>query len=80
EFMRDVQLLSGGESAEGSTWAARKYLYAFSKRRSLLAECRGKLEALRGLGAVLKETGQALTFSETKDSSRTAAEVLLEEG
>ncbi|MGV9747280.1 DEAD/DEAH box helicase family protein [Rhodococcus zopfii] len=80
EFMRDVQLLSGGESAEGSTWAARKYLYAFSKRRSLLAECRGKLEALRGLGAVLKETGQALTFSETKDSSRAAAEVLLEEG
>lgn len=80
EFMRDVQLLSGGESAEGSTWAARKYLYAFSKRRSLLAECRGKLEALRGLGTVLKETGQALTFSETKDSSRAAAEVLLEEG
>ncbi|MGW0024706.1 DEAD/DEAH box helicase family protein [Rhodococcus sp. NPDC003383] len=80
EFMRDVRLLSGGESAEGSTWAARKYLYAFSKRRMLLAECRGKLEALRGLGAVLEETGQALTFSETKGSSRAAAEVLLEEG
>ncbi|WP_407108071.1 helicase-related protein [Rhodococcus aetherivorans] len=29
---------------------------------------------------MLKETGQALTFSETKDSSRAAAEVLLEEG
>ncbi|UYP20191.1 DEAD/DEAH box helicase family protein [Rhodococcus sp. Z13] len=80
DFMRDVQLLSGGESAESATWVARKYLYAFSKRRALLAECRGKLEALRDLGSVLKESGRALTFSETKDSSRAAAEVLLQEG
>lgn len=80
EFMRDVQLLGGGEGALPSTWVARKYLYAFSKRRSLLAECRGKRETLRGLGAVLKENGRALAFSETRESSRASAEVLLEEG
>lgn len=80
EFMRDVQLLGGGDGADRSTWVARKYLRAFSKRRSLLAECRGKREVLRGLGTVLKENGRALAFSETRESSRAAAEVLLEEG
>ncbi|MGU3585328.1 DEAD/DEAH box helicase family protein [Rhodococcus sp. C26F] len=80
EFMRDVQLLGGGDGADRSTWVARKYLHAFSKSRSLLAECRGKREVLRGLGVMLKETGRALAFSETRESSRAAAEVLLEEG
>ncbi|MFI6400513.1 DEAD/DEAH box helicase [Rhodococcus coprophilus] len=80
EFMRDVQLLGQGDGADSSTWVARKYLHAFSKRRSLLAECRGKREALRGLGAVLKNNGRALAFSETRKSSQEAAEVLLDEG
>ncbi|NLE81614.1 MAG: DEAD/DEAH box helicase family protein [Rhodococcus sp.] len=80
EFLRDVQLLGRGDGAERSTWVARKYLHAFAKRRALLAECRGKQEVLRGLGSVLSRTGRALVFTETRESSRAAAEVLLEEG
>lgn len=80
DFMRDVQLLSDGANADKATWTARRYLHAFSKRRTLLAECSGKLDALRDLGTVLSESGRALAFSETKKSARAAAEVLLEEG
>lgn len=79
EFMRDVMVLSEG-GADRSTWSARNYLRAFSKRRAVLAECTGKLDTLREIGAVLAEGGRSIVFSETKDSSRAAAEVLLEEG
>ncbi|WP_240959812.1 DEAD/DEAH box helicase [Rhodococcus sp. HNM0563] len=80
EFMRDVQLLSDGPNAEKATWTARRYLHAISQRRTLLAESSSKLDALRDLGTVLRESGRALAFSETKKSARAAAEVLLEEG
>ncbi|MBC2639081.1 MULTISPECIES: DEAD/DEAH box helicase [unclassified Rhodococcus (in: high G+C Gram-positive bacteria)] len=79
EFMRDVQQLSEG-GADRATWAARNYLRAFSQRRALLAAAAGKLETVRELGGVLAQTGRSILFSETKESSRAAAEVLLEEG
>lgn len=80
EFMIDVQILSDGINAERSTWIARKYLQAFSRRRAVLAECEGKLATLRTMGEVLREQGRALVFSETKASSQAAAAVLNDEG
>lgn len=79
EFMREVQQLSEG-GADRATWAARNYLRAFSQRRALLAAATGKLEMVRELGGVLAQTGRSILFSETKESSRATAEVLLEEG
>lgn len=79
EFMREVQQLSEGEAGR-ATWAARNYLRAFSQRRALLAEAESKLDTVRNLGAVLSRSGRSILFSETKESSRAAAEVLLEEG
>jgi len=80
DFMVDVQSFSEGSAADPATRAARRFLNAFSKRRELLAECSGKQDTLRSLGEVLKTSGRALIFSETKRSSQIAAEALLEEG
>lgn len=79
EFMRDVMLLSEG-GGDRSTWSARRYLKAFSRRRAVLAESRGKVETLREIGTVLATGGRSIVFSETKESAKAAAEALLGQG
>ncbi|MGB6246320.1 DEAD/DEAH box helicase family protein [Gordonia sp. (in: high G+C Gram-positive bacteria)] len=79
EFMQDVTALSedGGGQA---TWSARRYLSAFSKRRAVLAESRGKLDTLSGIGGVLASGGRSIVFSETKESAKASSEALLAQG
>jgi superfamily II DNA or RNA helicase len=79
EFMRDVTALSEG-GGDRATWSARRYLKAFSRRRAVLAESRGKLETLCEIGGTLAVGGRSIVFSETKDSSKQAAETLLGQG
>lgn len=78
-FMQDVQLFSEGEMGD-ATWSARKYLNAFSRRRNVLANSEGKLDALARIGPVLSAAGRTIVFSETKESARAAAQVLADAG
>ncbi|WP_235681056.1 DEAD/DEAH box helicase [Tomitella gaofuii] len=74
-FMQDVQEFKDG-GAEQATWSARKYLNAFSRRRAVLANSEGKLDALEPIGEVLAAAGRTIVFSETKESAYAAAGVL----
>ncbi|WP_233266759.1 DEAD/DEAH box helicase [Tomitella fengzijianii] len=74
-FMQDVQEFSDG-GGEDATWSARKYLNAFSRRKAVLANSEGKLDALEQIGAVLAAAGRTIVFSETKESAYAAAGVL----
>lgn len=79
EFMRQVMALSGGGDDRG-TWAARRYLKAFSRRRALLAECAGKASTVGRFGEVLADAGRTIVFTETKESARSTSEELLAGG
>ncbi|SIS21968.1 DEAD/DEAH box helicase family protein [Williamsia sterculiae] len=79
-FMLDVQTVSDGLPADPATRSAWTYLQAFSRRRELLAQTQGKVDALRSLAPVLRAGGRTLAFSETKQSAQIAAETLLDEG
>ena len=73
EFMQAVVALSDGDDDSVSMWCARKYLSAFSKRRSLLADSRRKLEALRIIAPAIASAKGSLVFTETMLSAQAAA-------
>lgn len=77
EFMKAVTVLSEGNHIDYiGTNRARQYLNAFSKRKSLLADCHHKIEALKLLEFVLRSADRAIVFTETVDSAEQGAEVL----
>lgn len=77
EFMRCVTALSKGGNEDGRvTRLAWRYLGAFNKRRTLLADCTRKLEALRMLTPIFAETERALVFTETVESAEWAAHTI----
>ena len=79
EFMKAVSLLSeGGHGDFKGTNRARQYLAAFSKRRSLLADCNRKMDALVALGKVLAGAERAIVFTETVSAAIVAARKLRE--
>ena len=45
--------------------AAREYLEAFSRRREIVAQCRGKYELLGSLAPAIRDADGALVFTET---------------
>ncbi|MBY6435716.1 DEAD/DEAH box helicase family protein [Rhodococcus kroppenstedtii] len=78
-FMKDVAVLSEQRDLPEGRLAGR-YMSAFSKRRSLLADCAGKLSALAVLAPALAESDRSIVFSETKASAETGSAVLRELG
>jgi RNA polymerase primary sigma factor len=77
EFMKAVSRLGQGNHGDfEATRRARQYLDAFSKRRSLLADCNRKMEAVRALESVLSSSGRAIIFTETIESSEIVASIL----
>ncbi len=59
---------------------ASRYMYAFSKRRSLLADCRGRLDALAALAPALAQSDRSIVFSETISSAEAGAAALRDKG
>ncbi|WP_237606268.1 helicase-related protein [Rhodococcus sp. JG-3] len=79
EFMKTVtKLAEQRDLAEGRL--ASRYLSAFSKRRSLLADCQGKIDALGTLAPALAKSDRSIVFSETKASAEAGSAVLRERG
>ncbi|MFC7959666.1 DEAD/DEAH box helicase [Rhodococcoides kroppenstedtii] len=78
-FMKDVAVLSEQRDLPEGRLAGR-YMSAFSKRRSLLADCAGKLSALAVLAPALAESDRSIVFSETKASAEAGSAVLREHG
>lgn len=75
EFMKTAVELSKERHLPASR-VASKYLSAFSKRRALLADCEGKLQALAAITPGLAKSERSIVFSETKESALAGANVL----
>lgn len=78
-FMQDVTVLAEQREVPEGRLASR-YMSAFSKRRSLLADCRGKLDALAALAPALAQSDRSIVFSETKLSAEAGAAALRDKG
>ncbi|OZE87212.1 hypothetical protein CH298_17805 [Rhodococcoides fascians] len=79
EFMKSVtKLTERRELPEGRL--ASRYLSAFSKRRSLLADCQAKIDALGTLAPALSKSDRSIVFSETKASAEAGSALLRECG
>lgn len=78
-FMEDVTVLAEQRELPEGRLASR-YMSAFSKRRSLLADCRGKLDALAALAPALAQSDRSIVFSETKLSAEAGAAALRDKG
>lgn len=79
EFMKSVTNLAVQRDLPEGRLASR-YLSAFSKRRSLLADCQGKIDALGTLAPALVKSDRSIVFSETKASAEAGSAVLRECG
>ncbi|MBY4111454.1 DEAD/DEAH box helicase [Rhodococcus fascians] len=79
EFMKTVTKLAERRDLPEGRLASR-YLSAFSKRRSLLADCQGKIQALGTLAPALAKSDRSIVFSETKASAEAGSAVLREYG
>jgi RNA polymerase primary sigma factor len=71
-FMAELNRVSRDRSHPASQ-AARAYLGPMSARRALLAESRGKLDALALLEPAVRRAHGALVFTQTKESAENAA-------
>ncbi len=71
-FMAELNRVSRDRSHPASL-AARAYLGPMSARRALLAESRGKLDALALLEPAVRRARGALVFTQTKESAENAA-------
>ena len=79
EFMKTVTKLAEQRDLPEGRLASR-YLSAFSKRRSLLADCQGKVDSLGTLAPALAKSDRSIVFSETKASAEAGSAVLREHG
>ncbi|WP_196248551.1 DEAD/DEAH box helicase [Rhodococcoides fascians] len=79
EFMKTVTKLAEHRDLPEGRLASR-YLSAFSKRRSLLADCQGKIDALGTLAPALAKSDRSIVFSETKASAEAGSALLRERG
>ncbi|MGY1637893.1 sigma-70 family RNA polymerase sigma factor [Geodermatophilus sp. SYSU D00742] len=78
-FVAEVNRLSRDRGHPASR-AARAYLAQLSARRSLLAESRGKLDALALLEPAVRRAHGALIFTQTKESAENAADLFEDAG
>ena len=81
EFMKHTtQLSKGGTDNFAATVDARRYLDLFTKRRAILAETDGKLDAISLLQPIISASNGTLIFTETITSAKSIAEDLSENG
>lgn len=80
EFMKQVSLLSEGRDPSASSRAARSYMASFSERRRLLAGTHMKMRTLEGIAPAVRESAGAIIFTQTKESSQEAADLLASAG
>ncbi len=80
QFMAQVSRVARGERSDPLSIAARAYLGPMSARRALLAESRGKLDALALLEPAVRRAQGALVFTQTKESAESAAGLFEEAG
>lgn len=79
-FLKAVSDLAQDRTQGSGGGLARLYMKHFSARRSLLAETPIKMVALSRLTQAVRESNGTIVFTQTKDASNRAAEVLRAEG
>lgn len=79
-FLKAVSDLTQERTPGGGGGLARVYMKHFSARRSLLAETPIKMAALRRLSPAVRSSNGTIIFTQTKDASERAADVLRSEG
>lgn len=79
-FMAEVTSLADGPYGDPAVRAAKRYISAFNKRRTLLADAEGKVELLADIGPMIEQAGQSLIFTETKLAAQQAADTLTRAG
>ena len=78
-FIQAVNRLKHSGVAEGSKLASF-YLSAFTKRRRIMAEARGKFEAILNLAPAVRAAERTIAFAQTKDGAATVVELLSRKG
>src|SRR5690606_38704048 len=78
EFMAYVQQLAKDRGS--ASRHANKYLKNFDERRAVLAECRAKLDLMRGLPAPVLGRTQSIVFTERSATAGQVAQVFGESG
>jgi RNA polymerase primary sigma factor len=78
-FMLGVNRLRHANVAEGSKLAGF-YLSAFTKRRAVMAEARGKFEAILELAPAVRAAERTIVFAQTKDAAASVVRLLSAEG
>ena len=76
DSMKQVGLLAEQGKSSAGRRLARCYLARFADRRALLSGTRMKTLALEGLAPAVRACAGAIVFTQTKEGSREAAEVL----
>lgn len=76
EFMSEVSQLAAPWNHDPAGRLARFYLARFSERRALLSNTRMKMLALEGLAPAVSGSSGAIVFTQTKQASHDAAELL----
>jgi len=79
-FLKAVSDLAQDRAHGSGGGLARRYMKYFSARRSLLAETPIKMVALSRLSQAVRESNGTIVFTQTKEASERAAEVLRQEG
>jgi RNA polymerase primary sigma factor len=77
-FIKEVNRLAEDDDEEGRT--ARIYLAAFTARRKVLAEARGKFRRMTALAEAARWAQGTIVFTQTKNAAVDAAGVLQEQG
>jgi RNA polymerase primary sigma factor len=77
-FIKEVNRLAEDDDEEGRI--ARTYLTAFTARRKVLAEARGKFRRMTALAEAARRAQGTIVFTQTKDAAADAAEVLQGQG
>ena len=80
EFLREVSRLAEDRTPRGGGGLARLYLARFSARRKLLAETSVKQEVLAALAPIVQRSAGTIVFTQTKESSLSAVDVLVRRG
>lgn len=79
-FLRAVSDLAQDRSLGSGGGLARHYMKLFSARRTLLAETPVKMAALAWMSGAVSASNGTIVFTQTKEASARAAEVLSSEG
>jgi superfamily II DNA or RNA helicase len=80
EFMRAVQTLVKSTDSDDATFTARRYIWAFNKRRELLAGCSGKLNAVQSVIGAVGQADRTIAFTQTVEAANQVIDILQRHG